>query len=276
MTMDELREIKDDIINMYKDGKSIYRIGKILNTHDMKVGTILRENNVELRDKRDNRRYVFNENYFDEINTQEKAYFLGFLYADGCNDKKYNRVTMALEESDGYILEAFRQEINSNKPLNDVVYNTRENNKPQKMIVLNGENFCDKMIKKGLVPNKSLIVTFPDFNIVPECLMFHFIRGYFDGDGYIQNPDSNKSINIQITSSTLFCNGLGEFLNSKQITYKITPENNPLTSSLYVYNYSNESAIRFVNLMYADAKYYLYRKKENADILLEKYKNKHK
>lgn len=31
------------------------------------------------------KKYYFNENYFESINTYEKAYVLGFIYADGYN-----------------------------------------------------------------------------------------------------------------------------------------------------------------------------------------------
>lgn len=38
------------------------------------------------------KKYTVNENYFENLNSPEKAYVLGFLYADGCNhinDHKY-------------------------------------------------------------------------------------------------------------------------------------------------------------------------------------------
>ena len=41
------------------------------------------------------------------------------------------------------------------------------------------------LIKQGCVPNKSLILTFPNKYQVPKNLINHFIRGYFDGDGSI-------------------------------------------------------------------------------------------
>ena len=117
MNLIELREHKDEVISLYEQGLTAYRIGKIFNTHDMNVGVILRENNVQLRDKRDNRRYKFDEHYMDKIDTPEKAYILGLLYADGCNDKKYNRITLALQMEDTYLLEEIRKLFKSNKEL---------------------------------------------------------------------------------------------------------------------------------------------------------------
>ena len=34
-------------------------------------------------------KYVYNKDYFEKINTSEKAYWLGFLYADGCITRFY-------------------------------------------------------------------------------------------------------------------------------------------------------------------------------------------
>ena len=42
----------------------------------------------------------FNRNFFSKINTQEKAYWLGFMYADGCNQPEFTRASIQLAISD--------------------------------------------------------------------------------------------------------------------------------------------------------------------------------
>ena len=61
--------------------------------------------------------YTINEDYFDIIDTEEKAYLLGFLYADGNHFTKKNRITIGLQEKDKHILEKFNELIGSNRPL---------------------------------------------------------------------------------------------------------------------------------------------------------------
>ena len=256
MNLIELRKISDEVIKMYLNGLSAYKIGKILGTHDANVGTVLRENNIPLRDKRDNRRYTYNENYFDNIDTQNKAYFLGLLYSDGCNDKKYNRITLTLEKSDGYILEKLRQDIESNKPLSNNKNTCYKNTKPSQSLILKGEYICNKLEELGVVPAKSLILEWPTF--LREDLYSHFIRGYFDGDGCIQGKAYVAE--IQITSSTLFCKGMEKYLNSVNILTKVTPEDNPLTSSLYIRSWKTDNDKKFLQYMYKDANFYLERK----------------
>jgi len=51
------------------------------------------------------RKYSLNENYFDEIDTSNKAYILGFLYADGYNNRINNTVVLSLFKQDREILE---------------------------------------------------------------------------------------------------------------------------------------------------------------------------
>ena len=71
------------------------------------------------------RKYDINEDYFNEIDTKEKAYFLGFLYADGYNHKceirkSSSSVNLSLVEQDSYILELLLRQVSSDKPLQSI------------------------------------------------------------------------------------------------------------------------------------------------------------
>ena len=66
-------------------------------------------------------KYTFNKDYFERIDSKDKAYFLGFLYADGCNSisttQHHCTIILNLQEKDKDILDIFNKYINSNKPL---------------------------------------------------------------------------------------------------------------------------------------------------------------
>ena len=66
-------------------------------------------------------KYTFNKDYFERIDSKDKAYFLGLLYADGCNSisatKQHHTIVLNLQEKDKDILDIFNKYINSNKPL---------------------------------------------------------------------------------------------------------------------------------------------------------------
>ena len=51
------------------------------------------------------RKFPVNDRFFEEIDTEEKAYFLGFLFADGCNSPDKNRLEVSLAKQDMDVLE---------------------------------------------------------------------------------------------------------------------------------------------------------------------------
>lgn len=120
-----------------------------------------------------------NQNIFSKIDTEEKAYWLGFLYADGTvrSKKGDNQIELSLQEQDYEHLVKFRKFIGNN---NKIAY--REKQKAYRYCVRSGQIKHD-LINLGCVPKKSLILEFPTSKQVPDCLLRHFIRGYTDGDG---------------------------------------------------------------------------------------------
>lgn len=78
---------KDMVIKLYNKLGSSVDVGKLFNVGHKVITKILKEKGVD-RVARKNRQYKINEYYFDNIDTPNKAYILGFLYADGCNSLK--------------------------------------------------------------------------------------------------------------------------------------------------------------------------------------------
>ncbi len=142
--------------------------------------------------------YPCNEDYFKTINTPEKAYWLGFIAADGCvcrTEGRY-RTRIGLSKKDENHIEKFKKAIRSNHKL---YFYKKES---VHLCIYSRRMFFD-LNNKGIVPRKSLILEYPD-NLSKE-LNRHFIRGYFDGDGCI-------SLNKKREYSIYFCSGSFEFL----------------------------------------------------------------
>jgi len=131
------------------------------------------------------RQHKLNIDYFNEINSHEKAYVLGFLYTDGSNRGDGIIFSQNVERIN--ILEKIKKALDSEAPIRERVSG---------LFVL--ELFSKKMVKDverlGVVRNKSLILQFPTKELVPEEFMSSFILGYFDGDGYIWNGKRKKMI----------------------------------------------------------------------------------
>ena len=145
---------------------------------------------------------MFDNCIFDKIDTEEKAYWLGFLEADGCVHSGNGdfRIELGLKAEDYHHLEKFKKFIGKNNKIS-----WRASTKSYRF------NFRDKkihsdLIRLGCVPKKSLILNFPNESQVPDNLLKHFIRGYFDGDGSFWFE--GKQFGLNILSSSSFLNGL--------------------------------------------------------------------
>ena len=150
-----------EIVKLYKEGLSSVEIAKSYGVTHKTITKILDKCGIQRRNG-GRRRYKLNENYFDDIDTPNKAYILGFLYADGSNSESKCTISMSLQEEDGYILEKIRKEIGSEKPLEFLDYSNKHdggyNYKNQYRLLMFSRHMCDALKDKGVVPNKSLIL----------------------------------------------------------------------------------------------------------------------
>lgn len=175
----------DYIIAQYNLHHSTTRIAKDFNlTNAGSIRTVLKKYGNGVLNLSDLHKigYPRNSDYFENIDTPEKAYWLGFLFADGCVDKK-NSIKLGLASVDEEHVKKFQKAIgavnykiiHSQKSVGDKIYY-------QSILTIRDYKMVNDLAKLGCVNNKSLILEFPTEKI-PEGLYSHFIRGYFDGDG---------------------------------------------------------------------------------------------
>ncbi len=177
------------------------------------VWRYLKSVGCEMRPSR--RRHHIDEKFFDVIDTEAKAYFLGLLYADGYNSGK-NVVEISLQERDKEILEAFQQHVGHAGKLG---YRIRKGHRDgfdrqnQYRLALCSNHMAVKLTEHGCGPRKSSTLEFP--TCVPDQLVRHFVRGYFDGDGMICLHKSGKYTIpiVNFISSKMFIAGLRKVIN---------------------------------------------------------------
>lgn len=225
------------------------------------IKTILTKNGIQIRGIREvNKKYSFNEDYFEKIDSEDKAYFLGLLMADGCNNRE--GFTISLQEEDKYILEEFKKRIGYNGPI--------RLNKPKKshwkdmyVLAIYSMKLSSDLSVLGVIPNKTHFTEFPN---ISKDLYRHFIRGYFDGDGCI-NINIKKAGNVSIIGNILLIEKIKQILDSV-----IQNEMNISKNSIkYTNNIKTISTMGNVNCkliayyLYNDATIFLTRKKEKFD-----------
>lgn len=230
---------------------------KIAEKHNVSLWTILRflkKNGYEIKNVSDShKKYTINENYFNNINSEGKAYYLGLLFADGYNNTEKFDVSITLIPEDIDILISLNKELETNKPLR----------KDRKYIKLSIEN---KKISKtlnnlGCMKSKTHKIRFPN---IPNEYVRHFIRGYFDGDGCITWSKNKLIPQFSIVGNEPFLielqkeliNNLG--LKKTKFIKRHKNRKNNITSLIYG-SYGN--CIKIYEYLYEDSKFYLKRKK---------------
>jgi len=176
-----------EIIDLYNQGIGSYTISKQLGIAKITVLDHLKRFNIERRSNNGGqlqRKYTLDQNYFNEINTENKAYVLGLLFADGSSYKDEWKISISLVEKDLEVLNFVKEELKSERPF---YYNERNSKNPNHqnsyVLSVNSKPLWDDCYKWGLVPNKTFITKFP--LEIPKEFYKDFIRGYFDGDGYV-------------------------------------------------------------------------------------------
>lgn len=263
---------KEEIISFYKSKPMTIEylstkfnlcsptIIKILNQYRIKRYTKVQLYSPELE-----------ESFFEKIDSEYKAYFLGLIITDGCIYKKNSRqnlVSLTIKEEDKYILETFKKCIKSNK------YITSDRRGCYSINILSNKMVKD-LEKYGIGENKSLNTVFPR-NIDKE-LYPHLIRGIIDGDGSISfYSRSGRKVHRK---AVRLCQGNEQFL--KDIVYflyknvgiipvKTFKEKDNLWSIAYV---TNDSNYKLINYLYKDSNIFLKRKKFLCDKILEEIKS---
>jgi transposase-like protein len=263
---------KIKVIELYKTGKYNFRsLARQVNKCESTIDKFLKKNGFKAILHGKPRLYPINEDFFDDINTQEKAYIVGLLYADGCNSKNY-RVSIALQERDKEILERIRDLISPSRPLNYCLRGKPIYKNAQNVYNFNISNkhISKRLSELGMTQAKTFTITFPYW--INENLIRHFLRGVIDGDGYISKNLKNPKISFISTLS--FCISAKEiFSNILSVkSYIYTHKNCRNTNIRYLEICGRDRVIKFLDWIYQDSTIHLQRKyecyltlKENVD-----------
>jgi intein-encoded DNA endonuclease-like protein len=179
---DKIKNHTEDIIKLYNSGKSTIEIGRLYKCSASSIVVLLNNNKITLRPAR---KYSFREDYFENIDTPNKAYILGFTYADGnvVQNHKIQQYVFRIGICDLDLLEDIKNELQYTGPL---YYRPKRTEKHKDLYTLQiiSKKMVEDLIKLDCVPNKTFkIKCMPN---ISRDLIPHFIRGYFDGDGTIQ------------------------------------------------------------------------------------------
>lgn len=246
------------IIETYRNGATVRDVAKLFDIGEKRASDILKKHNVNILMSCERQsKYSLNEKYFDCIDTQDKAYLIGLLYADGCNCN--NNISICLQERDKDILEKMNSAIGSDRPLRFIDYSNRDGNcQNQYCLSITNKYMSQQLSFLGMIRNKSLVLEFPMW--LRKDLYSHFLRGYFDGDGSVSKNYHNAKLSIVSTEN--FCKTVQDILrNNIDINTSIYLCHKNTSTTTRTLQISGRKQIRkFLDYIYQDANLYLQRK----------------
>lgn len=244
----------ESIINLYNEGKSPTEISELLHCTLSNITRRLKKSGIEFsRDYNKTRftrigRHSLNTSFFKEINTEEQAYFLGLMYADGSVSN--NGFYLKLKDSD--IIEKFQKVLGTDSPVKRIYYGGYK----AYIIQICSREMSKDLIKLGCFINKTKKIRLPD---IKQDLIRHFIRGFFDGDGCLQLNDKIYHNRFDLTSASKeFLEDVRPIIASHGITRgSLNKETN---YNVWHLSFSGHQVKQILDWLYKDAEFYLLRK----------------
>jgi hypothetical protein len=189
------------IIQLYQEGVSIKALAEKFSIDKRRIIKWLTEHQITIRTSSQAIRTTnFQESYFDIIDDANKAYWLGFCYADAYNCDTNNTFILTLKGEDYSHLVKLAELLHlpsskiktSNLSVNHKIY-------PIASLKLYSKHICQQMSSLGCPRAKSFTITFPTW--LRKELQVDFIRGLFDGDGSLCKRKLNNEWKWSLTTT---------------------------------------------------------------------------
>ncbi len=203
-------------------------------------------------------KYSLNLDFFKSW-SNEMAYILGYIFADGYIRIRKSGMELTIKSIDFGILNKMNKAMESSYPISKDKTDTGSIFR----LSIYRKEIIEDLLNLDLTPQKSLTMTFPK---IPHKFIFHFIRGYFDGDGHVRIV--GNSLDISFTSGSLaFLVGLKQELEKLSIKSGIY---SPKNYSFHILTIYKKNQKYFIDNLYYQASLILQRKK---DIFQEYFQN---
>jgi hypothetical protein len=264
---------KAEYICSQKGKRTKASLAKELNCSSQFIEKIWKENNLT---NQYSQVYKLNENYFEKIDKPEKAYWIGFIAADGClyrREGHQGMISIGISSADIELLESFKQEIETTKPIN-ITQDKRRPNTKMATLQITSDIMFNQLLNLGIGIRKTFDLSILQIiNNIEKDFIPSFILGYFDGDGSIDIPQDGtiSKSHVRICSPIKNLLDFQIFLNKKEIESSIIEDKRkykePFGSLELV---STIQKYIFLKYIYYNNVKCLRRKKERSDELIKR------
>ena len=255
-----------NIIKEYNSGISSDKIGKKYGVSERTIVRYLKKEKVKIRDSGISSKT--NQDIFENIDNEIKAYTLGLLMADGNVSTKKNLITITLTQDDSYLLEKINEELLDGN--GNILISHKEDKKPRAVLQFHGKKIKKDLEKFNIVPRKSYNLLQLPTNI-PTHLYHHFIRGLYDGDGVCSYYTSHKKQKVRIGYCAFNKKFVEDYRNFLNETINLRKNKLFNTGNCWQCSWASFKDLNnFFDYIYEDANIYLGRKYKKLKDFLNK------
>jgi DNA invertase Pin-like site-specific DNA recombinase len=256
-------DVRERIPGLYASGMDAPEIGRLLGCHSSSVYNVLEQEGIGRREQI----ACDNPGYFDQIDTPDKAYWLGFLGADGCvtgftrGTKTYLRLQVKLARKDRDHLVTLHKALRARRPIRDYDEESFGKMVPVSMLAVSSQQVADALMSHGIVRKKTDVLEPWDG---PADLMSHYWRGLIDGDGSI--TINERGVFVQLLGSELVAKAYAAWVNTL-IGSKVNATRKKDSKAAWCVQVGGTvRVLRLIAALYDDAPVALARKKALADL----------
>ena len=253
------KQALEEYLNTPEEERSLTKLGSKYNVKRQTLSERFKKWGYEILNQQN--RCRLNENAFDNMQSEEQFYWLGFMYADGNISKGGNRIEMRLSIKDKDHLEKFRKFLNLSTEI--------------RTGICNGNGFCHLSVRNkhmwstlnslGCTPQKTLTLQFPNISFFKKKEnVLHFIRGYVDGDGCLVTcPNTTKTsirTELSLVGTESFLKAINQLFQNKGYIKNKSSEN--WDNKAFDLSFSDVPSRKIARYLYENATIYLNRKYE--------------
>ena len=265
------KETLDRVVELYNEGNSLSKISRIVGHSKDMLSKHLKNLGISIINRQNTAK--FNENVFDIIDTEEKAYWLGFIFADGYigsplskgknKGKNVFSFAISLNIKDYNHLLKFNHFMEHNKI--NIRVDLKDSVRPHCTWKVRNKHIWEVLNSYGCTPKKSLTLKFPDLKIFKNPnLIRHFIRGFFDGDGCLSYNKSGYNGYIYprcgFTGTKDVLENIDFHLGKQSKHYHCTFGNEEWNGITWSNWYTCKDTVDIIRFLYDNANIYLDRK----------------
>lgn len=258
---------KDRIVPLYEQNHSINQTAKELGISWGACKRILQEYEIPLVSHSNQYGAYQQLDLFNQIKTEADAYWLGILYSDGWIRSDRNSIGLGSVDKD--LIEKFKTYTGTTntiliKSAKNLIGKTLPEGRKTKTakdfysLEFSSKITKENLIRLGCVPKKSLILSCPNEQQVPTELLWHFLRGYIDGDGWITYNTETNRYSVGMLGTKQFLEGITQRLKINHYGY-IRKKNN--TKDTYEFSVTKRKLVeQILDSLYNNATIYMERK----------------